>query len=149
MKKKLFFSLAVCILILSCEKSDESKNKITSPFTVMYEIQATSLLFSSWGSTVIKYTNGTGQTDTQSMDYVYAWSETVNINTEIRPLNLVLHLSPNNSENLYFMLYEAGSLTSNIYINGSLVATSICQSSINSNGTGYKISIEDIVFVVN
>lgn len=123
--KKTLAGLTVIALLLtvlsSCKKDDTSTS---GNFTVKYEIITSSPIASSeLSSGILVYTNGTGQVEAVQnvLQSGTSWSKTVTVTTSTRPLQL--SLSPASAR-----LSAPGSITSNIYINGVIKATSTGQS---------------------
>jgi hypothetical protein len=152
--KKIIFPLIITLLF-SCKKDGGSTpgSNISSPFTVKYEIVPTGTVTSSWGAPNIFYTNATGQTETESVSSLSnasLWSKTITITTATRPLQLNLQASTI-AGSYYLILDKPGSLTQNIYINGSLKASSTNQSETNPTGINskFRINIPALTFTVN
>ncbi len=152
--KKIILPLLITLLF-SCKKDSNSTSStnISSPFTVKYELVPTTVVTSSWGAPNIFYINATGQTETESVNTlsnVSVWSKTITITTAIRPLKLNLHASTI-AGSYYLVLDKAGSLTQNIYINGSLKASSTNQSETSPTGiySKYRVNIPALTFTVN
>jgi hypothetical protein len=152
--KKIILPLIITLLF-SCKKDSNStsSSNISGPFTVKYEIVPTTVVTSSWGVPNIFYVNATGQTETESvsaLSNVNVWSKTITITTATRPLQLNLQASTI-AGSYYLVLDKAGSLTQNIYINGSLKASSTNQSETSPTGiySKYRVNIPALTFTVN
>ncbi|MCX6210885.1 MAG: hypothetical protein NTZ59_15610 [Bacteroidetes bacterium] len=149
MKKIINFALfLMCFTILSCKKSENNStsNNTSSPFTVKYEIIPTSKVSASWDKPIISYINSTGQLQTESVSNlsdISTWSKTITVTSTARPLQLSL-LVTTTYPNYYLVLEKAGSLTQNIYVNGTLMASSTNQSSNQVTSFGYKIIVASI-----
>ena len=110
--------------IVSCKKENTNTDKIKSPFTVKYEISATENTYSSYGSLLVSYVNGTGQNETESPTFLSnttPWTKTITVTTTARPLKLSLRLStsPVDAYRIY-LKNKAGQIVQNIYVNGVL-----------------------------
>ena len=135
-------------MLQSCSSggSDNSNtNSISSPFIVKYEVITTSNVYSSFGTPRIAYVNSTGQQQTESVSNLTPsnpWIKTVTVTATTRPLQLNLLLSTLPPDVYRLWLSNAGSITQNIYVNGTLVASSTNQSVTTDNGFGeYNINI--------
>jgi len=94
------------------------------------------------GSQTFIYTNATGQIETGSgmNDGDMTWSKTITVATGTRPLFIQLGQAT-------VQMSSAGSVTANIYINGTLKASSN-NSSISNSGFFYSI-VPTLMYTVN
>lgn len=154
--KKLFIYLflILSVTIISCTKTEDSNSSssnVSSPFTVKYEVISTSNAYASWGMPMVTYVNSTGQKETESVSSLStarAWSKTVNVTTPTRPLNLNLLLSTSPPDVYRLWLKSAGEITQNLYVNGTLVASSSNKSSTISSDSQYDIKIIALDYTV-
>lgn len=154
MNFKLLSLIALILINFSCKKdNNNTSNSISSPFDVKYEIIASSKVTASFNYPMITYVNNTGQLQTESITSVLPgspWVKSVSVTTTSRPLQLSLLLSANNPA-YYLVLQNSGSVVQNLYVNGSLVASSTNQSETipTGNNNTYKINILPLDYVVN
>ena len=127
--KKINFILFVTVLLIinfSCKKSSNDDNaKITSPFTVKYEVKTKNKVSTSFGPLTVTYVNSTGQKQTENVYQITQatpWSKTITITTSTRPLilSLLLSTTPANA----YRIVVNGEITQNLYVNDKLVASS-------------------------
>ncbi len=156
MKKSVLLLIAVISMhILSCKKNEDNttSNKVSSPFTVKYEITSSTNVYSnnSYSNTsqTITYVNSTGQQQTETVTNLSdsnPWSKTITVTSGIRPLQLSLLLSSNNQ----IYLSKTGQITQNIFVNGKLVASSTNQSTTTStSGGAFYIQIIALNYTIN
>jgi hypothetical protein len=154
--KKIILPLLITLLF-SCKKDSNSTSStsasISSPFTVKYEALPSAVVTTSFGFPNIFYVNSTGQPETASLaslSVAIPWSKTITITTTTRPLQLNLQAAASNAS-YYLVLDKAGSITQNLYINGSLKATSTNQSETTptASNSKYRINNPALTFTVN
>jgi hypothetical protein len=154
--KKIIIPLLITLLF-SCKKDSNSTSStsasISSPFTVKYEVLPSAVVTTSFGFPNIFYVNSTGQPETMSLSNLSVaipWSKTITITTTTRPLQLNLQAAASNAA-YYLVLDKAGSITQNLYINGSLKATSTNQSETTptASNSKYRINNPALTFTVN
>jgi hypothetical protein len=154
--KKIILPLLITLLF-SCKKDSNSTSStsasISSPFTVKYEVLPSAVVTTSFGFPNIFYVNSTGQPETASLaslSVAIPWSKTITITTTTRPLQLNLQAAASNPS-YYLVLDKSGTITQNLYINGSLKATSTNQSEITPTASYSKFKINNpaLTFTVN
>ena len=125
--KKLILLMFTAVMLIGCEKSKDASDDTNKSFTVKYEIITTQDISPVLGPTPIIYTNGTGQMETvNNFTSGKLWEKTVTVTTTNRPLPLILFPEP-------IYLKSAGTVTGNIYINGTKKAT-LTNSTTNTAG---------------
>jgi hypothetical protein len=125
--KKLILLMFTAVMLIGCEKSKDELNDTSKTFTVKYEIITTQDILAVLGPTPIIYTNGTGQMETvNNFTSGKSWEKTVIVTITNRPLPLILFPEP-------IYLKSAGTVTGNIYINGTKKAT-VTNSTTNVGG---------------
>ena len=139
----------VFTFLQSCSKSNVASNTAT-PFTVKYEIIASSKIISPGSSIIISYTNSSGQLQTKSFGNLSTWNETINVTTTVRPLTMNLSIKSSGAANGgYLAIANSGTITQNIYINGTLKSSNINNSATSPNGSwGYQIAPAPINYVI-
>lgn len=128
--KKLFTLLMAInlITISSCTKNGTQGNKVSSPFTVMYELTSNSSIVSDGGGG-IQYTNSAQGSSGISSTLIRTlpWNTTITVTAENRPLTFSFRVLP-------IQLFGPGTITANIYINGKKKAT-VTESSSKAGGS--------------
>jgi len=127
MKKALNILFILIVGFTSCKKdTTSSTNSTPTPFTLKYEIKSSVPIVVAGAGTnnfnIIYYKNGTNQNESSIFTSGTNWTKTITVTTNNRPFIASLQL-PNNIQ-----LSAPGTLTGNIYLNGSLIANSINQS---------------------
>jgi hypothetical protein len=150
MKKLLLSSLLLFIVVIfnSCSSNNTAggqvnPNSVGSPFTLKYEYVLTSpALNGPLGSQTFIYTNATGQVETASglTNGDMTWTKTITVTTGTRPLFIQLGQAT-------VQMSSAGSVTANIYINGTLKASSN-NPSVSNSGFFYSI-VPGLIYTVN
>ena len=125
--KKLFYSAVVIINVLmsSCTPESPVNTGTTTPFTLKYEIvnSAPLVRVNNFG-TPVNYINSTGQEQYDTIPTgATIWTKEIIINSSNTPFFASMYGS-----NIYIQS-TSGSITGNIYVNGTLVATQINQTS--------------------
>ena len=123
----------------SCSKKETTittNNTVKSPFTLKYEIISSSDIYVPTGGVGadINIVNGTGQSEIK-IDFISGktWSYTVNVTSTQRPIICRLI----NTSTLWTK--STGTITGNIYINGTLKATAT--NPISSLGANYNYAV--------
>ena len=125
MKKVLYIIATILVGFTSCKKDTTSTTSSTpSPFTLKYEIKSSVpiVVAGAGNPNLILYTNGTNQSESSIFTSGTNWTKTITVTTNNRPFIALLQLSNN------IQLSAPGTLTGNIYLNGSLIANSTNQS---------------------
>ncbi len=121
-------------------------NTVGTPFTVKYELLTTSQ-FADVGLQLIQYSNSTGQneniqTNLAGLNY---WSKSINVTASQRPLPLLFNCD------VFVYITTPGSVTINMYINGSLKASSTYQAVPNQmpGSTNYYVIPSTLLYQVS
>lgn len=140
----LLFSFSIILFLLpSCKKDNTPsptplKNVIASPFTVKYEIFWSQDLAGAndIGYSPANYPKSNSNLIHELIKYPEkTWTKTITVTTSIRPLEI--HLQTD------MQLYETGTVTLNIYINGTLVITDtevITRNNSTIRAIGWKVN---------
>ena len=107
------------IFLQAAKSSSNTSNSDSGNFTLKYEIITSSPVVDNGITTLQKigYYNGTGQAEyDNSFTSGTKWSKTLTVTTQNRPFTALL-------EAVNLSIGGVGTVTGNIYVNGSLVAT--------------------------
>lgn len=154
MKNFISIFFVLCTFLQSCSRGNEDNNSsnVKSPFTVKYEIISSSKIISPGSSVVISYTNSLGQLQTESFSgtsNLITWNKSINVESIVRPLTLNLSIKSSGTTNGgYLAISNSGTITQNIYINGTLKSSNISNSTNTNNSWGYMIDPSPINFIV-
>jgi hypothetical protein len=156
MKNYLWLAIITLTIIQSCSKSeDNNTNNNTSsnsPFLVRYEIISTSNVISPGSTINISYTNATGQLQTENFSNssnLNNWNKSFNVTATTRPLTLNLSMISSGAANGgYLAMSNAGTITQNIYINGTLKSSNVNNSTNTSNSWGFQVAPAPINYTV-
>ncbi len=152
MKNYLWLAIITLTIIQSCSKSEDNSTNSNSPFLVRYEIISTSNVISPGSTINISYTNATGQLQTENFSNssnLNNWNKSFNVTATNRPLTLNLSMISSAAANGgYLAMSNAGTITQNIYINGTLKSSNVNNSANTSNSWGFQVAPAPINYTV-
>jgi hypothetical protein len=129
--KNIFYLLILLttILLSSCTPDSPVNTGTTTPFTLKYEIvNSAPLVRVNNFRTTVNYINSTGQEQYDTIPTgATIWTKEIIINSSNTPFFASMYVS-----NIYIQS-TSGSITGNIYVNGTLVATQLNQTYTNGS----------------
>ena len=130
--KKLFYTAVVIITVLmsSCTPDSPVNTGTTTPFTLKYEIVTSAPLVrvNNFANSVL-YINSTGQEQYDTIPTgATIWTKEITINSSNTPFFARME-----GTSFIYIQSTSGSITGNIYVNGTLIATQLNQTYTNGS----------------
>ena len=128
--------VAISMTVFSCTKGGSSSST-NGTFTLKYEVITSSPIVTNttFGTPKFTYENGTQQPETDnSFTTGTTWTKTITVTTTTRPYEAILTSGTNP-----VCLGAAGTVTSNIYVNGAQVAHAVNNTNAAAGGINYAV----------